>query len=77
LKDGKLIANKVNVVKKLDDSYIINGLDTSLVVVSESISEINPETKYYSLKDAAKINTKDKSAKQIKVNSGNTSSRTE
>jgi len=77
LKDGKLIANKVNVVKKLDDSYIINGLDSSLVVVSESISGINPETKYFSLDNAAKINTKDKSAKQGKVNSGNTSSRTE
>jgi len=77
LKDGKLIANKVNLVKKLDDSYIINGLDTSLVVVSESISEINPETKYYSLKDAAKINAEDNATKQGMVNSGNTSSKTE
>ena len=77
LKDGKLIANIVNLVKKLDDSYIINGLDTSLVVVSESISEINPETKYYSLKDAAKINAEDNATKQGMVNSGNTSSKTE
>jgi len=77
LKDGKLIANIVNLVKKLDDSYIINGLDTSLVVVSESISEINPETKYYSLKDAAKINAEDNATKQVMVNSGNTSSKTE
>jgi len=63
LKDGNLIANKVNIVKKLDDSYIINGLDNSMAVVAESISEINPKTKYYSFKDGEKIKSEDHATK--------------
>lgn len=77
LKDGKLIANKANIVKKLDDSYIVNGLDTSLLVVVESISEINSGTMYYSVENTSKINAKDNASKQGVVNSENTSSKTE
>ncbi len=46
LKDKELIKTKIKVLSALDDSYIINGIDTGLDVVSESLTLVSSNYDY-------------------------------
>ncbi len=46
LKDEKLIKTPITIQRKLDDTYIISGVDSSSVIVMESMAQVNPEASY-------------------------------
>jgi len=46
LKNGKLDKIPVNIVRSLDDSYIIDGIDTTTTIVTESLASISPNVEY-------------------------------
>ena len=48
LKEGKLEMIKVEVLRQMDDYYIISGMAEEVMVVTESMASINPETEYKS-----------------------------
>lgn len=48
LNDHQLIRTTVELIRKLNDSYIISGLDSSQEVVVESLTSIDPQVKYKS-----------------------------
>lgn len=48
LKEGKLEIISVEVLRQLDDYYIISGMDDDVMIVTESMASINPNTEYKS-----------------------------
>ena len=46
LKNGKLGKKEIQVVRKLNDSYIISGIGDSQLIVTESLASINPNAEY-------------------------------
>lgn len=48
LKDGKLEAAKVEVLRQLDDYYVISGLPETALVVTESMASVNKSKEYQS-----------------------------
>ena len=46
LKEGKLHKQKIDVLRQLEDSYIISIADSSAMVVTESIASIQANTEY-------------------------------
>lgn len=46
LKDKKLLKVQIDILRQLNDSYIISGLDTNKVIVIESLASINPGAEY-------------------------------
>ncbi len=46
LKDEKLVKTPISIQRKLDDTYIISGIDTSNVIVVESMAQINSDAIY-------------------------------
>lgn len=44
--NGKLHATEVKVVRELEDYFIISGPDTTKEIITESLTDINPNTKY-------------------------------
>lgn len=48
LSDKKLTKEKINIIRQLDDSYVIAGVDTGKVIVTESLPNINKTAEYKS-----------------------------
>jgi hypothetical protein len=46
LKDKKLIKTPIEILRKLDDTYIISGVDTTKTIVTESLASANPSVDY-------------------------------
>lgn len=46
LRDKKLEKVKVNILRQLDDSYIIAGLDANQTIVTESLASVNSNVEY-------------------------------
>lgn len=46
LKEGKLSKIKIDVVRLLNDSYIIAGVDSAKTIVTESLTSISPNCEY-------------------------------
>lgn len=46
LKNGKLHKVQVNILRQLNDSFIISGLSENDIIVTESLASINPVTEY-------------------------------
>jgi membrane fusion protein, multidrug efflux system len=46
LAGDKLKKLSVDIVRSLDDSHIISGIDTNKIIVTESLASINPEIEY-------------------------------
>ncbi|WP_346853953.1 efflux RND transporter periplasmic adaptor subunit [uncultured Draconibacterium sp.] len=44
--DGKLEKNPVQIVRRLNDTYIISGIDTEKTIVTESLASIHPNMEY-------------------------------
>ncbi len=46
LEDGKLIKIPVNIIRSLNDSYIITGVEENTTIVTESLASISSNVKY-------------------------------
>lgn len=46
LRDNSLLKVKVDIERQLDDAVIISGIDTSRLIVTESLSSVNPAMEY-------------------------------
>lgn len=46
LKDGKLQKTSIEIVRQLDDAYIINGVQEGQEIVTESLASIDPSADY-------------------------------
>ncbi len=46
LEDGKLLKKEIQIIRSLNDSYIINGLDEGLTIVSESLASVSSNVEY-------------------------------
>ena len=46
LVDNKLQKTKIEIVRSLDDSHIITGIDGTQTIVTESLASVNPNIKY-------------------------------
>ncbi len=46
LKNGKLEVTTVEVLRQLEDTFIIAGLDKDAMIVTESIASVNPDMEY-------------------------------
>jgi len=46
LSDNKLQKTEIKIVRSLDDALIISGIDSTKVIVTESLVSVNPTTKY-------------------------------
>lgn len=46
LKDHKLIKHEIEIVRTLNDSYIISGVDSTMTIVTESLASITPDIQY-------------------------------
>lgn len=44
--NNKLQKTKIKIVRTLDDSYIVSGIDSRNIIVTESLASINPSLKY-------------------------------
>jgi hypothetical protein len=47
LRDKKLEKVKVEILRQLDDSYIITGVEEGKVIVMESMASVNPTVEYF------------------------------
>jgi multidrug efflux pump subunit AcrA (membrane-fusion protein) len=47
LSDKKLTRERVTILRQLDDSYIISGLDTTQTIVTESLASIKENVEYF------------------------------
>lgn len=46
LKDSKLVETEIEILRKLPDSYLISGIEAGKIVVTESLTEVNPSLEY-------------------------------
>jgi hypothetical protein len=46
LKSGKLEKVEIEIIRQLNDSYIISGIDANKIIVTESLASVNPSTEY-------------------------------
>ncbi len=46
LTENKLKKLSIDIVRSLDDTYIISGIDTNKIIVTESLASISPEIEY-------------------------------
>jgi len=46
LANNKLLKTKIEIVRVLDDVIIIDGIDSSKTIVTESLASVNPNVKY-------------------------------
>ncbi len=46
LDNNKLHKHRIEIVRALDDSYIVSGIDSTMTIVTESLATINPSVKY-------------------------------
>ncbi len=46
LTDKKLVKIPINILHRTDDTYIISGIDTNKLIITESLASINPAVEY-------------------------------
>lgn len=46
LKNDKLHQRKIEIVRTLEDSFIVSGIDSTMTIVTESLASVSPNIKY-------------------------------